>query len=374
MNLSIAEKLPEIFSLARQRTEQSRVRLAGILADVFLSDGSLNEREQILVNEIIDELIGNASAQVKQMLAERLAFSSQVPHRVLLSLACDSNISVAHSVLHSSPQLKDEDLIFVVEAYGTEHALAISERKTISEAVVDALITTGEVDVMISVAANLGASISPSAMGVLVETARFAKKLHAPLIQRPELSLEMGEKLFWWLETELRRVVAKRFGINPGQIDQALEATINDLLSSIETDSGDDFAMQKIVDWLEERDAVTPRVMIQSLRMGFFKLFNMMISRKLDLGLDLVNLMVAEDGGRSVSVLCRAADIDKPSFVSIFLLSRGSRPGEQIVNPRELSTALVAFDKLNTATARTLIDQWRKDPSYILGRLKQAVY
>ena len=58
--------------------------------------------------------------------------------------------------------------------------------------------------------------------------------------------------------------------------------------------------------------------------------------------------------------------IDKPGFVSIFLLSRGARPGEQIVHPRELSNALAAFDRLSAQLAQDLMASWKLDPSYIL--------
>lgn len=374
MNVTIGEKLPEIFDLARERSEPSRVKLAGILADIFLSDNALSDREQILINEIIDELVGNTTFQVKQMLAERLSFSANVPHRVLLNLACDTHAEVARPILINSARLKDEDLIFVIEARGTDHALSISERASISEAVVDAMVATGDVDVMAAVAANLGAKLSTRTLHVMIEAARFGKKLHEPLANRPELTPDMGKQLYWWVGADLRRAIINRFGITSGQVDQALENSVNDLLSSMEMDRNDDLAMQKVAEWFDERDAITPRAMIQSLRMGFFKLFDIMLAMKTGLDVSIIDMMVSEDGGRSVSVLCKALDVDKPSFVSIFLLSRGARPGEQIVNPKELSSALAAFDKLETATAKGLIESWKKDPSYLLSRLKQAIH
>ncbi|MDX1922348.1 MAG: DUF2336 domain-containing protein [Alphaproteobacteria bacterium] len=374
MNVTIGEKLPEIFNLARERSEPSRVKLAGILADIFLSDNALSDREQILINEIIDELVGNTTPQVKQMLSQRLSFSANVPHRVLLNLACDSHPEVAKPILINSARLKDEDLIFVIEARGTDHALSIAERTTISEAVVDAMVATGDVDVMAVVASNLGAKLSQRTLHVMIEAARFGKKLHEPLTNRPELTADMGKQLYWWVGAELRRSIVSRFGITAGQVDQALENSVNDLLTSMETDRNDDLAMQKVAEWFAEREAVTPRAMIQALRMGFFKLFDIMLAMKTGLDVSIIDMMVSEDGGRSVSVLCKAIGVDKPSFVSIFLLSRGARPGEQIVNPKELSSALAAFDKLETATAKTLIDTWKKDPSYLLSRLKQAIH
>jgi uncharacterized protein (DUF2336 family) len=372
MNVTISEKLPEIFNLARERHEEGRIKLARVLTDVFLSDVTLSDREQLMVNEIIDELICNTTPQVKQMLAERLALSTQVPHRVLFNLATDRNAEVASPVLRASKRLKDEDLIYAIEAQSPDHAGAIAQRANISEAVVDALIATGDTEVMVCVAENLGAKISPRAMNSLVEICRFSKKLHEPMSRRPELTKDMGLRLYWWTNTDLRRKIAGRFGIGHGQIDQALEHAIGDLLSNVSADHHDDFAMLKVAEWFNERDAITPRAMIQTLRMGFFNLFNLMLSIRTGLEHALIDRMNSEDGGHTISVLCRAIGVDKPSFVSIFLLSRGARPGEQIVNPRELSGALAAFDRLNTQAARQLVDSWKEDPSYLVTQLRHA--
>lgn len=375
MNVTMSEKLPEIFSLARDRSEAGRLRLATMLADIFRAGVDLNDREKILLNEIIDELIGNANPRVREMLAQRLADtpgSCQAPHRVLLTLACDPQPEVAGPVLRTAP-LKDDDLIFVVEAHGTPHALAIAERAQISETVVDALVATGEISVMTAVAENLGAKISSHAMNVLVEAARFTRKLQENLVQRPELTLDMGIQLYWWLETEMRRTVVRRFGITSGQVEEALEHSISDLLNSISGDRNEHAALEKVVEWFAARDALNPRVYIQCLRMGFFRLFSVMLAHQTGLDLPLVEGIVAEDGGRSLAVLCRSINVDKPSFVSIFLLSRGARPGEQIVNPRELSQAITAFDRLSTTDTQRVLESWRQDPSYLTERQKGAI-
>lgn len=374
MNVMIAQNLPEIFSLARERSEESRARLAGLLADVFNNKVELNPREQILLNEIMDELVGNTTSHVKQLLAERLACATTAPHRALMNLANDNSISVAAPILKFSAQLRDEDLIYIVEAHGHSHALAVAERKAISEAVVDALIATGEVDVMTTVAENLGARISTRAMHVMVEASRFAHKLQGPLSQRDELTSDMGMQLVWWTDGELRRQIVKRYGISNGQIEESLENSVTDLLNSVESERNDTATIARVVKWLEERESLTAKVMIQVLRMGYFKLYSAMLAHRTNMECELVEMIVSEDGGRSMSVLCRAIEVDKPSFVSMFLLSRGCRPGEQIVNPKELSQALAAFDKVDVATSRQLIDGWRRDPSYLLNRFKQAIH
>jgi hypothetical protein len=84
------------------------------------------------------------------------------------------------------------------------------------------------------------------------------------------------------------------------------------------------------------------------------------------LALPIIDVIVTESGGRALAAVCRAIEIDKANFVSIFLLSRGTRPGEHIVHPRELSFALAAFDRLTVQTAQELVASWQRNPAYIL--------
>src|SRR5262249_34604928 len=128
----------------------------------------------------------------------------------------------------------------------------------------------------------------------------------------------------------------------------------------------------KIAEWLEARDALSPKIMTQCLRMGFFKLFEVILSHHTGLDIALVETGISEDGGRPLAVLCRAANVDKASFVSIFLLSRGARPDEQIVNPRELSQAITTFDRLDLPKALQVIESWKKKPDYLLKHLKEV--
>ncbi len=53
-----------------------------------------------------------------------------------------------------------------------------------------------------------------------------------------------------------------------------------------------------------------------------------------------------------------------PTFATIFLLSRRGRPGTQFIDPRELSRALLIFDKMNPNAAIEVMKSWRRDWTY----------
>jgi uncharacterized protein (DUF2336 family) len=362
------QKLPTLFALAHEHTDGARVELAGILADVlFAEDASLSLREEELVNELIDQLMQSHTPVVRAQLIQKFGDNVRMPRRMALSLACDS-IETARKILMTNQSLTDDDLVTIVESQSRDHACAVAQRQAISEVVADALVTTGDITVMQLVAENLGASLSTNAINVLSEAARFTAPLRKPIMERPEMTLEAATRLYWWVSQDLRRYALKRFGISSAQIDDSLAQTINQLLGYHELDNANDDTMQQVAEWLAERQAISVRILPQVLRLRHFRLFNILLSRLANLSVSLVDIITAQTGGRGLAVICRAVGIDKPGFVSIFLLSRGARPGEQVVHPRELSYALAAFDRLSISLAQDLLQRWKLDPSYLTQR------
>ena len=372
MMSAIKDILPRMFALAHERSELSRVQLAGMLADIFLhNDETLSLREEELINELIDQLMFHSTPKVREQLVEKFSDVTRMPRRIAVGFAQDL-IDTARPILISCPSLTEEDLIRIVEVKGTDHATAIAQRTEISEAVADALVTTGDVRVMQLVAENLGAHLSYKAMNIVADAARFSAELRTPILSRPEMNADVAMKLYWWVEQDLRRYALKRFGISTGQIDQALATTIGAFLDDHAHQKSNDTVMAQVADWMETHQAISPAILPQVLRMGHFRLFNMLLARLSRLSLSLVDTIMSEAGGRGLASICRAIGIDKPGFVSLFLLARGGRPGDQIVHPRELSFALATFDRMSPAIAKDLLHSWSVNPDYFTKHSEES--
>jgi uncharacterized protein (DUF2336 family) len=362
--VAIKEQIPQMLDLAQDRSAAAREQLATMLADIFLAKNTyLSLREEEMVNELIDLLMVDSTPNIQAALREKFTDVTRIPRRIAFGLARDS-IDVARDILVANLSLADEDLIQIVEETAADHALAIAARAKISEAVADALVTTGDVRVMRAVAENLGAHLSRRAVNVVVDAARYSSELRKPVLYRPEMSADAAIKLYWWVEQDLRRYALKRFGIGTGQVDQALATTIASLLDSHVQQKANDEVMAQVVQWMHEHQAISPQVLPQVLRMGHFRLFNMLLAHMAHLSLSLVDTITTEAGGRGLASICRAIGIDKPGFVSLFLLSRGGRPGDQVVHPRELSNALATFDRMSPGIAKDLLHSWSVNPDY----------
>lgn len=363
MDSSIHKELPALLAMAHDRSEKGRLLLADKLSEIFLSPpASLTHKEEVLVTKLIEDLIQHENASVRQALINRFAKALQAPREVAARIA-QGPIEIARDILMVNENLSDDDLIMITKTKTSDHAIAIASRKAISEAVADALVTTGSLQIMSLVAKNLGAHLSTRAIEVMIEAARLGAVLQKPILSRPELTADNAMRLFWWVEKDLRRATLERFGYGPGRLDAALDQAVEEKLKAHVFESGDDESMLALADWLEERDALTTKLLPPMLRMGHYRLFNITLSRLNKLDLSLVDIMTEKAESRMLVALCRALSIDKGAFISIFLMARGGRPDDQIVHPRELSVAMQTFDRLKPAMAEAMVQSWRIDPS-----------
>ncbi|MGE4350779.1 MAG: DUF2336 domain-containing protein [Bdellovibrionales bacterium] len=374
MDSSVQNELPDLFSLARDRSDSGRLLLCKKLAHVFLSpSAALTDYEQILVNQLIEEIIKDSSMAVRQALIAEFSKSIYAEREIVKPIV-NGPIEIARPALVANMNLLDDDLIEIIETRSTDHAAAIASRRQISEAVADALVSTGDLAIMQIVAENLGAKLSRTALEILIDSARLTSFLQKPIMARPELNPESAIRLYWWISKELRRSALEKFGFGPGKLSVALNKATTDILSALSLQKEDDNAMRHLADWLEERGALSIDLLAPLLRMSHYRLFNIVLSRLSGLDLryvDMINSNAAN--GRMMVVLCRSLRIEKGKFVSIFLMSRGARQDDQIVHPRELSQAIEAYDKLSPEMARATIESWRNDPTTIIQRSEERL-
>ncbi len=365
-------RLPRLLELARDPSEPGRQILASLLIETFLQSGfSLSPREKELLDDILHELIGQGSVSVRQQLSRGLGKTKHLPPPLAKFLAKE-DIKIAGPVLRDNPHLDDPTLLEIVQEQSRAHALAIAQRNEISMAVADALLVTKDTAVVEVLLGNLGAELSAKGVELVGEMARRETQLQSLLLARPEVSPDQARGLYWWLLPELKRQLLSRFGYSQGALDDTLEQEIQRLLQRHAPYEPDTADWRRICSWIAERQTVSVRLLMQILRMGHTRLFTALLAEAFKLDDYAIELVVNEVGGAMLAVLSRNLDCDKPGFASLFLLTRATRAGEQVVDPSELASALKTFDRITLAEARSLLHSWQQDPSYIYNRGQSA--
>lgn len=351
-----------------RRPEARRAVARGIGALVLGPADALAPSEKAIAFDILALVLHDVEMAVRRELADRLAEEADVPRTLLMALL-DGGVEIARPLLLRSEALSDADLVSIVRSRTHEHRLAIAARRHLSPPVGDALVEScreegwerGEA-VALALLNNPGAALSARAMRHLSEVVAHRPPLCRPLLSRPELTPDLAARLYWLVSVELRRFVMERFPLPREQLDKALQGTLARLIEACRTRQQPASEVTATANRLAEGGAATPPVLIHVLRAGQIGLFETLFAGAGRLPLPVARRLITEPGGEPLAVACRALRIDKGHFASIFLLSRGARPGEQVVDPRELSRVLAFFDKVTPAMAEAAADVWRRQP------------
>lgn len=353
-----------LIDMARQRSRQSRTLLFENMADLFLSEeGRLTDRERALINGILNKLLHTVEREVRRALAETLRAHNQAPPELLALLAND-DIEIAGPILRDSPAIRDSDLIAVIKDRSREHRLAIASRRYLSGDVGDALVETGDSDVIEELLRNPDAELSQHSMAYLVAEARRTDRFHGPLLQRAELPPRLAHRLYWSVSAALRRRILQTFRFPENAFDDMLEESTSAALSGAPEASIHELSDSLAAD-LDRRGRISPELLVNLLRNGHVPAFISAFACVTESRTALVRQVLYSRDGESLGVLCKASNMDRRDFADLFVVMQTVTHGIRPMSPQLLHEILVFFDGLTLATAQAARQHWNRNPDYL---------
>ena len=180
--MSAATSLREELNGAEKGGPEHDAQVFGEVTDLFLSSfDRLSESQIAAVDAVLAKLVDRVVATSLVELSEELAVIEQAPRQTVRNLAFHTDAMVAGPVLRHSVCLSDQDLLEITRSRSQQHLLAICDRKVLNEALTDALMRFGDVNVSNALARNGGA--------------RFSECGYATLVGRAERDEALAEKL-----------------------------------------------------------------------------------------------------------------------------------------------------------------------------------
>ncbi len=353
-----------LLELALDKSVEGRESLAQRIGELFTArEECLTEQETAILADILGKLVSDIEMSVRKSLAERLADSPLAPHDLVVTLANDQ-IEVARPILIKSEVLRDRELIAIIRHRGHQHQLAIAMRTSIDEIVSDALVETGETDVIKLLLENHNAKISEATLSYLTDQSQRVDSFHEPLVNREDLTSQLAARMYWWVSAALREQILKSFDIQPSLLDDKLEQTVLSMMDEDKKAEDKDTSAVALAKELVEHREVTPEFLISVLRRGEIPLFEALFGEVSGFKPPGLQHVLYHQGGEGLAILCRSLGYPKQAFATIFLLSRRGRPGSETTDPRELSRAVQIFDKVSRENASLVANTWRRNPEY----------
>src|SRR5882757_1135944 len=175
---------------------------------LFLANaGRLKESQIGAFDGLLVPLIERMDAATLVPLSQALSTTDLAPGETIRRLAFHDNALVAGPVLRNSNRLSDKDLVEIAKTHSQQHMLAISGRKCLNEALTDALMRRGDVNVSNALAKNAGAKFSECGYATLVGRAERDESLAEKL----GLRLDLPGNLLRELLSKVADVVLARF-------------------------------------------------------------------------------------------------------------------------------------------------------------------
>lgn len=365
-----ARELDELVELARDRSIQSRSRLASVIGDLYTGqDHVLSDVDRQIMSDIIHQIIQDVEISVRKALAEQLSTLPNAHSKLLTALAND-RIEVAHPILVKSEVIRDSELIEVVQYRTMEHQVAVAMRPSLSEPLSNALIKTGNQRVITALIENEGASIAEDDLRVLVDQAEEVPAYQSPLARRRDLSPSLARKLFWSVSAALREHLTSTYDLDPTELDENIETVVSGL---IEAETNAEEAVSSEFDNIAPLRAKTDDFTIHPdqakwlmglLKEGEIASFMLGLGRFSRLRSNLLRRFVFEPGGEGLAIVCKAIGLDKLAFASILVQFRRGRLGDKHIETDEVTQAMAFFDSTTTETATALMRRWQRDPYY----------
>ena len=374
--MSTLPLLEELESALASGTSTRRIEILTRITDLFISGAPHYSEDQISVfDDVMARLVQTIEERARAKLAHRLAPIANAPSNVIYLLAFDDNIDVASPVLAQSERLNEGHLLANARTKSQRHLFAISQRKSLSEALTDVLVERGDRDVVHSVAANSGARFSDAGFRMLVSRSTGDDALATEV----GLRRDIPRPLFLTLLEKASSTVRDRLTAENPEAGTAIQGAVAEVVDGIRDNarkaSPDFAAAQEAVERQNRIRRIGEAEIYQYARERKFEETAIALSLMCDTPIDVVERALLDPGAEIVLILAKVAGLSSTTTKAILLL----RAADRGMSAKDLEQALSSFNRLQPDTARRVLGFFRtrvKKPVELdgpAGRRRQRV-
>jgi hypothetical protein len=348
---SLLRELEEAIS---HGSAESRERALWHATDVLIS-GRYSEDQIWIFGEVIGRLAEDIEVTARAQLSKRLANVEHAPTKVINTLAFDDSIEVAGPVLRHSERLDARSLVANASSKSQKHLLAISQRRSLAEAVTDVLVIRGNKDVALSVAANHGARLSKFGFLHLVQRSENDSILAENLGVRRDIPRHIFQQLIAKATDEVRQKLQHE---HPRMADK-VKAVVTDIEGTVHAKFGPAsksyFAAKKALMALHGQGKLGEHEIWEYAMSHKAEEATVALSLLCNLSADVVERTLVDDNREMIMILAKTLQLSWATTMALLFLGA---PNHRI-GVGDLEDLKKAFDRLETQTAKEILKTYR---------------
>jgi uncharacterized protein (DUF2336 family) len=349
-----ASFLTELEDAVSRGTPESCLRALWHATDILIA-GRYSEEQIATFGEVINRLAEEIEHTARVQLSNKLAPSSAAPFSVIRKLAFDDSIDVAGPVLRQSERIDTRMLIANARTRSQQHLLAISKRKSLSDAVTDILVVRGSPEVVTSVAANDGARFSGLGFLHLLQRSEEDSILAEQLGLRKDIPRHLFQQLIAKASDEVKHRLANE---RPDMGD-LIHNVVTDVTGTIHAKFGpaskNYFAAKRMVGRLQQYGELNEDKVFEFAHSLKFNETAATLSLLCDVPADVVERALVDSNREMVLVLAKALDFSWATTMSLLFLGA---PNYRIT-AGDLERMQTDFRKLNVETSKHVLSVYR---------------
>lgn len=351
-----ASRFSRLVELAKESSSDKRRELLREVTDVFLGAApECSETEKSYFGDIIGKVSTGMDVAVRKQLALRLADNPDAPHALMQQFACDEN-EIAQEVISKSPVLKDADLLSIVETKNQNKLGAIARRRSVPEAVSEAIVEHGDDKVVCDLVSNAGAKVSRLAFSRVVERSETSPLLQAPLVNRDDLPVDMLNEMFTFVKADLRAMVQEKIAATPPDVlEQALKDAQREVMADLKQMRDADRKAMVYVGEMVQQKKLNEALLVQLTRNGRPTELIHAFARLAEVDVKIVRRLFSARNVEGAAIICRAMRFERGTFSAIAFSLLG-KSGNATQNFHEV---LELYEQVTTEAAQRVMRFWR---------------
>ncbi|GAM98849.1 hypothetical protein U91I_02485 [alpha proteobacterium U9-1i] len=321
MSMSRFAKLVE---LARTPDSGQRRELLREVTDLFFERrGEQSKAEAALFDDVLQLVAAEMQEGVLAELAEVFADAPDAPVGLMRDLA-NHAFPVANPVLARSPVLDDQTLLQVVNYQSQSHIRSVAQRKIVSETVSEAVVRFGDDHALDALIRNEGAKLSRTSMEAAVDRARRNDLLHQGVVGRRDLPLDLLNEMYFVVATDLRdKILERNATVDPKTLDAALNKARERMRQSVGALSSEAKNAMAFIQSKKNAGELNARLLVSLYRESKITHFLHGLSELTNIDHQTAVDIVDRKDIDGLAMICRAANIERPLFVTLAVLAFG---------------------------------------------------
>lgn len=358
----------DVDRLLHDTTSATRLSMTDKIGGAY-TKSSLSPQETMIAEQVFRLLLRDTELNVRVSLAQHLKDSNMVPRDIIKSLAHDVE-EVSLPILEFSEVLTDEDLVDLI--HSTEQVsryLAISRRRTVSDAVSHSLLDRGNHEVASSLISNAGAIISEKAYEKIIATYQGNEEVMKTLTQRPYLPVTVVDKLVNVVSSSLADTLKKKYKVTAPTIEKEVEKTREkETLHLIRVAQAEE-EIDKLIVQLRTSGRLTPSIILSALCQGDFNFFEMALSKLSGVPVSNARKLIADKGDLGFRAIYNKSGLPDAMFPAVKLLLSVVR---QLHDEGEKSGTSHYANRVVERILQHSEDAHMENMSYIIALVRQS--